>query len=154
MPFVMSWSKSIHHPIPEAEVPENHRQAKPFHDFVTRHADTFAAALALSERMRARAEIYRVTNHTKGRNDFDSDADIIDAVIALVASSRYDGRGEPNARGIRDQPTVAAAPGGEPLAGPSPGSDEAQETVTGDADDVDDRVASAQYRRHRRLMGS
>ena len=149
----MSWSsQSIHHPIPAAEVPENHRPTNELHDFVTRHAETFAAALALSERMRARAEIYRVTNHTKGRNDFDSDADIIDAIIALVASSRV--RGESNTRSIRNQQTVAASSSCETLASPSPGSAEAQEPVTGDADEVDDRLASSQDRRHRRLMGS
>jgi hypothetical protein len=140
----MSWSRSIHHPIPSAEVPENHRPANELHDFVTRHAETFAAALALGDRTRARAEIYRITNNTKDRNDYDSDADIIDAIIALAASRHHNVGREPS----------TSSGGAMPPTDTPHGSAEPPESSSESASEVDDMLASSQERRRRRLMAS
>jgi hypothetical protein len=144
----MSWSsKSIHHPIPAEEVPENHRPKNELHDFVTRHAETFAAALALGDRTRARAEIYRITNNTKDRNDYDSDADIIEAIVALAASRHHNVGREPSTS------SGVAAPESnlEPAADTSHESEEVQNSASAE---VDDKLASSQERRRRRLLGS
>ena len=39
------------------------------------------------ERMRGRAEMYRVINGTRSRNDYDFDARTIDALLALAATN-------------------------------------------------------------------
>jgi hypothetical protein len=147
-PCVMSWSsKSMHHPIPAAEVPENRHSTNGLHDFVTRHAEAFAAALALGDRTRARAEIYRITNNTKDRNDFDSDAEIIDTIVALAASRHHNVGREPSTS------SGGAAPKSDvgPIADTSHGSAEGQNSAS---TEVDETLASSQERRRRRLMGS
>jgi hypothetical protein len=48
---------------------------------------TLAAGKALSDRMRGRAEFYRVMNRTRSKNDYDFDARTIDALLALAASN-------------------------------------------------------------------
>src|ERR1700722_2715680 len=122
----MSWSsKSIHHPIPAAEVPENHRPKNELHDFVTRHAETFAAALALGDRTRARAEIYRITNNTKDRNDYDSDADIIEAIVALAASRHHNVDREPGASAGRAAPESNFEPSADAAHGSAEGQNSA-----------------------------
>lgn len=46
-----------------------------------------AAGKALSDRMRGRAEICRIINRTKSRNDHDFEARTIDALLALAATN-------------------------------------------------------------------
>lgn len=53
---------------------------------MTNPTTTLVAAQALSERMRGRAELYRVMHGTNSRNDYDFEARTIDALIALAAS--------------------------------------------------------------------
>jgi hypothetical protein len=70
-------------------VPEVRRTTNDFREFVRRHAQTLGAGLALSQRLRARADLERVTNRTRARNNHDSDADIIDAIIALASHGHF-----------------------------------------------------------------
>jgi hypothetical protein len=53
---------------------------------MTNPTTTLVAGQALSERMRGRAELYRVMHGTDSRNDYDFEARTIDALIALAAS--------------------------------------------------------------------
>ena len=53
---------------------------------MTNPTTTLVAGQALSERMRGRAELYRVMHGTSSRNDYDFEARTIDALIALAAS--------------------------------------------------------------------
>jgi hypothetical protein len=55
---------------------------------MTNPRTTLVAGQALSERMRGRAELYRVMHGTNSRNDYDFEARTIDALIALAASKQ------------------------------------------------------------------
>ena len=68
-------------------MPDGFSPTSEFRDSIKRHAETLAAGLALSERMRGRAELFRFMHRTRSRNDFDFEARTIDALIALAASN-------------------------------------------------------------------
>jgi hypothetical protein len=68
-------------------MPDGGGPTSEFRDSIKRHAQTLAAGLVLSERMRGRAEFFRVMHRTNSRNDFDFEARTIDALIALAASN-------------------------------------------------------------------
>jgi hypothetical protein len=53
---------------------------------MTNPTTTLVAGKALSDRMRGRAELFRAINRTKSRNDYDFEAHVIDALIALAAT--------------------------------------------------------------------
>ena len=76
--------------MPNEGRPQASSQALDDEDFMKNRTHTLAAGQALSERMRGRAEIYRVINRTKSRNDYDFEARTIDALIALAASRGSD----------------------------------------------------------------
>jgi hypothetical protein len=76
----------------------------------TNPTTTLVAGQALSERMRGRAELYRVINGTNSRNDYDLDARTIDALIALAAS-KHIGVAVPQAG--RERRRVAGGRGGD-----------------------------------------
>jgi hypothetical protein len=79
--------KSRSHPIPGTEIPETTHPRVRDEGLVRRHVATLAAGLALSDRTRGRAEIFRAVNRTKSRNDYDFEARTIDALIALAATN-------------------------------------------------------------------
>jgi hypothetical protein len=65
-----------------------------FRESIKKNADTLAAALIVSDRIKARADAIRTLHRTSSRNDHDWEADIIDAMIVLVAQNGYQPTGE------------------------------------------------------------
>jgi hypothetical protein len=55
--------------------------------FMKNPTAALAAGQALSDRMRGRAELCRVINRTTSRNDYDTAARTIDALLALAATN-------------------------------------------------------------------
>jgi hypothetical protein len=76
---------------------------------VTNPGTTLVAGQALSDRMRGRAELYRVMHGTNARNDYDFEARTIDALIALAASQHLGMAGAPQSRDRRNMASSEAA---------------------------------------------
>jgi hypothetical protein len=152
----MSSSRSSSHANAETAITQGSPPTKEFRESVRAHAITLAAALALSERVRGRAELYRVANGTNARNDYDFEADIIDAVVVLAASKNYNLRGDRNIPGTENRQRTF--PEMIPSFGATAEVSDEQTTnpdpVIERASEADDMLASTQDRRRRRLMGS
>jgi hypothetical protein len=76
---------------------------------MTNSTTTLVAGQALSERMRGRAELYRVMHGTNSRNDYDFEARTIDALIALAASKQLGMTVSSPRRDRREMASAAAA---------------------------------------------
>jgi hypothetical protein len=57
--------------------------------FAATATEILTAAKILSDRIRGRAELYRIMNQTSATNDYDYEADTIDAVLGLAAPNHY-----------------------------------------------------------------